>query len=502
MAVDETRDQQRSETNVANWVLDFLNAPDEFTESSPPDTGSEALASAPAPAKPQEYDGLDIYRKAIAQYPQANASENRALLKNWRDFASEEAMARLIEGNLHIVSRLANYYAYFYPEVEEQDLITAGYTGLKSAVEHFDSRKETPFNSYASFWVKQAMQRYIIKNMSVVYIPGQTRLLLQQLESYFVKNELAVEEFDELPSEHVEKIKKALNISERTLRTLFKLPLLNQIDLYSSFLLKNGRTTSLYDFCAQIPGENSIDLSETENKVLVAKLYEALSQLDPRESLVIKLRYGLFIEGKVLTLEEVSQRLGRTRERIRQIEQVAIQKLRPILQEAHDNHIKTRPPACNIAFSEYDLITVSKDELWHAVYDILDFAVIPLSMNEIRHKLKTSYPGHEVSNLLLKRILDSNVFSQTVLSNGTPVWQISENGITSKAGIGGQNEKNDTIAVTDDFLEKLDLMLEKTDDLDILHMGVFDLPEDDNVEVESISDSDSSADDIIKMFSM
>ena len=56
--------------------------------------------------------------------------------------------------------------------------------------------------------------------------------------------------------------------------------------------------------------------------------------------------------------------------------------------------------------------------------------------------------------------------------------------------------------MTDDFLEKLDLMLEKTDDLDILHMGVFDLPEDDNVEVESISDSDSSADDIIKMFSM
>ena len=87
MAVDETRDQQRSETNVANWVLDFLNAPDEFTESSPPDTGSEALASAPAPAKPQEYDGLDIYRKAIAQYPQANASENRALLKNWRDLS-------------------------------------------------------------------------------------------------------------------------------------------------------------------------------------------------------------------------------------------------------------------------------------------------------------------------------------------------------------------------------------------------------------------------------
>ena len=82
------------------------------------------------------------------------------------------------------------------------------------------------------------------------------------------------------------------------------------------------------------------------------------------------------------------------------------------------------------------------------------------------------------------------------------MWQISENGITSKAGIGGQNEKNDTIAVTDDFLEKLDLMLEKTDDLDILHMGVSDLPEDDNVEVESISDSDSSADDIIKMFSM
>ena len=104
-----------SEINVASWVVDFFNSPENFNGVSSLDAVEKDIPTeSPSPNVP-EYDGLKIYQEALLSFPPATASENRALLKNWRDFSSESAMVRLIEGNLHLVLSVARFYAGFYP---------------------------------------------------------------------------------------------------------------------------------------------------------------------------------------------------------------------------------------------------------------------------------------------------------------------------------------------------------------------------------------------------
>ena len=490
------------EINAASWVLDFINSSGDSDGGVLPDTLEVPDTPVCTSGIPSEYNGLKIYQESLAKFQPATASENRALLKNWRDFASESAMVRLVEGNLHLVVSVARFYAGFYSEIDEQDLITIGYDGLRSAIEHFDSNEETPFNSYASFWIKQAMQRYIIKNLNVVYIPGNRRVLLHRLESYLSENKLNIKNSYELSTDHRNKIMQTLEISERTLNSLFRIPLVKQLDLQSSYLLKNGRTTSLAEFCKQIIDESGSS-SQEEYRIIVARLYEALSQLEARESLIIKLRFGLFSTPRCLTLEEVSQKLGRTRERIRQIEQEALKKLKSLLEVAYEDYREKRDPIYKIQFLDYELVTNSSDDLLHALCDIFDFEQIPLTFGEIRQRLKRFYPGRFIPDSLLRKLLTSRSFFKYEVQSGETMWQLDHNGSSyvSPEVLIANEEKLSTKSM--EFDENLDLLLEKDNDLSILYMGDFsdDMEEDEDTEAEEITDSENSADDIIKMFS-
>ena len=502
---DWQNNSNEKESSAANWVLDFLNSADE-----PADTPViEQPADDPEVAFCEEYDGLKTYQNSVAKYPQATASENRSLLREWRDYASESAMTRLIEGNLHIVVRLARYYASFYPEVDEQDLITMGYTGLKSAVEHYDSGEATAFNTYASYWVKQALQRYIVKNSSVVYIPGKTRFLLQRVESYFREYKIKVNSFSDLSKEQIVHLTQYLQITDRALATLFKIPLAKQLDLHSSYLQKGSRTTSLADFCKQIRDDSSDQFTESENKAITEKLFNAISQLDARESMIIKLRYGLFSIPDSLTLEEVSQKLGRTRERVRQIEQSSLKKLKDILAKDYENYVETFEPTYTASFGDYEIITPSPEDLLQVIADILDFEITPLSLGEIRQHLKLAYPGRSVSDALLRRLLRSSAFSQIITNTGRSLWQLSSN---DQKLNGGESTTSADVKVLEkvmDFEENIDLFLEKTGDLGILHMGDFENDAEDEDLADEVEDdfgsdmgTNNPADDIIKMFSL
>lgn len=492
----------KSENDAASWVLDFLNSPEENNEVSLPDTFVETDPAARPSAHEPDYNGLKIYQESLLRFQAATASENRALLKNWRDFGSESAMVRLIEGNLHLVISVARFYAGFYPEVDEQDLITIGYDGLRSAVEHFDSGEETPFNSYASFLIKQAIQRYIIKNINVVYIPGNRRILLRQLESYFNENKLKVRTFDELPFEHRNKIMQVLKISERTLKSLFRIPLAKQLDLHSSYLLKNGRTTSLLDFCKQIKDDSDTSF-QGEYQNFEKRLHEAISKLESRESLIIKLRFGLFSGPKYLTLEEVSQRLGRTRERIRQIEQKALRKLKSLLAAAYEEYLKSKEPTHQPQLLNYEIITTSSDDLLHALCDIFDFEQIPLTLGEIRQRLKQFHAGRFISDQVLHNVLKSHIFSKYESQTGENMWQLNTDSAYMLNNAGESADENSLSIKEMDFDENMDLMLEKDNDLSILYMGDLsdDLEDEEATELEDLIDTKDSADDIIKMFS-
>ncbi|MBR2964776.1 MAG: sigma-70 family RNA polymerase sigma factor [Lentisphaeria bacterium] len=266
-------------------------------------------------------DSMKVYMHDIGQISLVSKDQEVTLaaqIHGKNHDSHDEARATLIEANLRLVVKIAHDFKGL--GLPLLDLISEGNIGLMRAVEKFDPSKGAKFSSYAAWWIKQSMRRALANQSRVIRIPVQSAGKINKIKS--VKMKLA-EQLGREPTD--EEIAANLGFSGRTVTGL-RLADLRTFSLHDP--IQQGEDGEFQDI---IPDQGAM----TPDRILgdeesVHRLLSLLSQLEDRERLILQLRFGL--DGKrPKTLEEVSQEIHRTRERVRQIQNQALAKLRAML---------------------------------------------------------------------------------------------------------------------------------------------------------------------------
>lgn len=258
---------------------------------------------------------LQIYLREIGQIPLLEEAEERELGKRIAA-GDESARERLAEGNLRLVVSLAKHYVG--RGVQLLDLIQEGNIGLMHAAEKYDYTKENRFSTYASWWIKEAMQRAIDQQSREIRVPVHVAENMKRVQK--AAKELQQELGRDAAPEEI--AKKLGNLTEEDVKNILTY-LQNPVSLETP--VGEDGENSLGDMVEdkrEATPEEAMNLLVEQEEVK-----ELLEQLSDREQQVIRLRYGLGNE-KTHTLEEIGDILGVTRERVRQIEARAMEKLR------------------------------------------------------------------------------------------------------------------------------------------------------------------------------
>jgi RNA polymerase primary sigma factor len=264
------------------------------------------------------YDSIQIYLREIGQYPLLTAAEERELAKRIEK-GDAEARNILARSNLRLVVSIAKKYVGRSPDLTLLDLIQEGNLGLFRAVDKFDWKKGYKFSTYATWWIRQAITRALADQSRTIRIPVHmvetiakykqiSRRLAQVLGRDPQPEEIAVEMGVE-----PEKIYQIEKINQDTL------------SLENPVGSDDDERSTLGDF---IPDEKiPSPVQESSERILAEQVRAILSDLSPKERKILEMRHGL-MDGIYHTLEEVGKEFGVTRERIRQIEAKALEKIR------------------------------------------------------------------------------------------------------------------------------------------------------------------------------
>ena len=238
------------------------------------------------------------------------------LIKNSNGSKKQEAKNLLISSNLRLVIKIARSYENLGLDLE--DLISEGNIGLVSAVDRFDPEKGAKFSTYAGFWIRQRIMRALSNHSSIIRMPCYLKQLYLNYLKYF---EAYQEKHDKKPS--IKEISKFLNITERKVKEM-----LEAASAIISLDCKISEDNDGDTYAEVIKDEKSDDpLKCLSTKNTTEVIDRALQELDPRERKIIRKRFGL--DGdKPNTLEEIGVMFSVTRERIRQIERVALLKFK------------------------------------------------------------------------------------------------------------------------------------------------------------------------------
>jgi len=267
---------------------------------------------------PSQYDSIQMYLKEIGQYPLISASDEKDLAKRIEK-GDVEASNLLAKANLRLVVSIAKKYVGRSPDLTLLDLIQEGNLGLYKAVSKFDWTKGYKFSTYATWWVRQAITRALADQSRTIRVPVHMvetiakykqfyRRLSQELGREPMPEEIAVEMGVE-----VEKIYIIEKIDQNT------------VSLESPVGDDGDEKSTLGDFLAD--DKISSPDQDASRRILRDQVGVILNELSEKEREILELRHGLN-DGIQHTLEEVGKKFGVTRERIRQIEAKAHEKIR------------------------------------------------------------------------------------------------------------------------------------------------------------------------------
>ncbi len=315
---DEKTDFDDDPTSEVSEDIDDMDDTDDMDESIL-DKGSksEKIIEAAMPISSGDLDATRLYLNEIGFSPLLTAEEEvyfaRKALKG-----DESARKRMIESNLRLVVKIAR--RYMNRGLALLDLIEEGNLGLIRAVEKFDPEKGFRFSTYATWWIRQTIERALMNQTRTVRLPihvvkeiniylRAARKLAQTLD-----REPSPEDVAEMLDQPIDVVKKMLGLNERV----------TSVDSPSPY----DAEKSLLD---TLPDEQNLDPSQLlQNSDVQEHIDTWLELLSDKQRAVVERRFGLH-GREVSTLEEIGNELGVTRERVRQIQIEAIKRLRQIL---------------------------------------------------------------------------------------------------------------------------------------------------------------------------
>jgi len=264
--------------------------------------------------------GLSVYLEQIKKFPMLAAEEEYMLAKNWRTTGNVKAAEKLVTSHLRLVAKIAMGYRGYGLPVNE--MISEGNVGLMQAVKKFEPEKGFRLATYAMWWIRASIQEYILRSWSLVKIGTTTAQKKLFFNLKKIKNKIAPQSEGDLRPEHVNEIANKLDVSEREVISMNRRLSGKEFSLNA----KIGEDGDEWqDWLVDKELDHDLKFAHQEEMVQRQSLLkDSIKILNEREREIL---YSRRLNDEPTTLEDLSKKYKISRERIRQIENKAFEKL-------------------------------------------------------------------------------------------------------------------------------------------------------------------------------
>ena len=278
---------------------------------------------------------FDSYLQKIRKFPMLDAAEEYILAKNWREKGDKESAHKLVTSHLRLVAKIATGYRGYGLPLNE--LVSEGNIGLMTAVKKFDPEKGFRLATYAMWWIKASIQEYILRSWSLVKIgttAAQKKLFFNLRK---MKNQIMRSDQTDLLPEQVTEIANRLDVTEDEVSSMDQRMKGPEASLNATISGEEGGS-EWQDWVVDENADQELQIAHRqETNKRKALLDKAMSVLNEREKEIL---FDRRLNEEPKTLEELSQKYSISRERIRQIENRAFEKLqKEMLEQAKDQKL-------------------------------------------------------------------------------------------------------------------------------------------------------------------
>ena len=277
---------------------------------------------------------LSSYLTQIKKFPMLSAAEEYMLARSWKNRGDLKSAQKLITSHLRLVAKIAMGYRGYGLPVSE--MVSEGNIGLMQAVKKFEPERGFRLATYAMWWIKASIQEYILRSWSLVKMgttSAQKKLFFNLKK---IKNQLSINNKGDLKTEHVEEISKRLNVKKEEVVSMNRRLLGKEKSLNAP--IKDGDGTEWQDWLVDEKIDQELKLSQQQEFNQRKNLmHDSMNILNLREREILTARR---LSEEVVTLEDLSKKYKISRERIRQIETKAFEKLqKAMLDTAKSNNL-------------------------------------------------------------------------------------------------------------------------------------------------------------------
>jgi RNA polymerase sigma-32 factor len=279
---------------------------------------------------------LGSYLKQIKKFPMLSLEEEYMLAKSWKERGDLKSAEKLVTSHLRLVAKIAmGYRGYGLPASE---LVSEGSIGLMQAVKKFDPEKGFRLATYAMWWIKASIQEYVLRSWSLVKMGTTTAQKKLFFNLKKIKNQISASESGDLSMEHVEEISKRLNVKKEEVVSMNRR--LSGKEKSLNAPINNEDGTEWQDWIVDSKIDQELVLSQNQELSIRKKLMnESLNVLKLREKEILTARR---LSEDIATLEDLSKKYSISRERVRQIETKAFEKLQEAMLSSTKENILPR----------------------------------------------------------------------------------------------------------------------------------------------------------------